>query len=135
KSFEEPSWAEFEKQGRYKKQRIEFFLANFIAGKIAAEVTLSKLFSEYKAFLRPSKTSTASRYPSVEAELKDLEHYGNIYRELVEHVSKGILSKFGRRLKPWDVTTVNPLVMRLWARKEMPDNEKDSGLKLLISLI
>jgi hypothetical protein len=29
-----------EKQGRYKKQRIEFFLANFIAGKIAGDVTI-----------------------------------------------------------------------------------------------
>lgn len=41
-----------EKQGRYKKQRIEFFLANFIAGKIAGEVTISKLFSEYNTGLR-----------------------------------------------------------------------------------
>ena len=135
KSFEDPSWAEFEKQGRYKKQRIEFFLANFIAGKIAAEVTLSKLFSEYKAFLRPSKASTSPRYPSVEAELKDLENYGNIYRELIEHRSQGALSRFGRRLKTWDVTTVNPLAMRLWECKEMSETEKESGLKLLISLI
>jgi hypothetical protein len=135
KSFEDPSWSEFEKQGRYKKQRIEFFLANFIAGKIGAEVTLSKLFSEYKAFLRPSKESTSPRYPSVEAELKDLERYGVIYRELVEHKLQGPLSKFGARLKPWDVTTANPLVMRLWACSEIPENEKQLCLNLVISLI
>jgi Protein of unknown function (DUF1524)/Protein of unknown function DUF262 len=135
KSFEDPSWSEFEKQGRYKKQRIEFFLANFIAGKIGAEVTLSKLFSEYKAFLRPAKTSMSSRYPSVEAELKDLERYGVIYRELVEHNLQGPLSKFGARLKPWDVTTANPLVMRLWACREIPENEKELCLNLVISLI
>ncbi|MFT3811269.1 MAG: hypothetical protein QM698_15260 [Micropepsaceae bacterium] len=70
KSFEDASfWGLMEKQGRYKKQRIEFFFANFIAAKIAGDVTISKLFSEYKAFLRPPKNSTISRYPSVAAEI------------------------------------------------------------------
>ena len=52
KDFEDPFWSIMEKQGRYKMVRIEFFLANFIAGKVAGEVTLSKLFSEYKAFVK-----------------------------------------------------------------------------------
>lgn len=52
KSFEDPFWNVEEKQGRYKKPRIEFFLANFIAGQIGGEVNLTKLFSEYKAFVK-----------------------------------------------------------------------------------
>jgi uncharacterized protein with ParB-like and HNH nuclease domain len=43
KPFEHPSWSAMEKQGRYKKQRIEFFLANYIASQIAADVTITKL--------------------------------------------------------------------------------------------
>ena len=43
KDFEDPFWSEMEKQGRYKKARIEFFLANFIAGKVAGEVTPVKV--------------------------------------------------------------------------------------------
>jgi hypothetical protein len=39
-----------EKQGRYKKQRIEFFLANFIAGKIAGDVTI--LSGDRRAYVR-----------------------------------------------------------------------------------
>jgi uncharacterized protein with ParB-like and HNH nuclease domain len=97
KPFDDPFWAVFEKQGRYKKQRIEFFLANFIAGKIASDITISKLFSEYKAFLRPSKDSVKPRYPTVEAEIKDLKVYGAIYREFIERESKSALSNFSRR--------------------------------------
>lgn len=33
KDFEDPFWSNLEKQGRYRKARIELFLANFISGK------------------------------------------------------------------------------------------------------
>ncbi len=59
-----------ERQGRYRKPRIEFFLANYIAGKIAGEVNLTKLFSEYKAFIQYQP------FPSVAAELKELNRFG-----------------------------------------------------------
>ena len=70
KPFEDPFWSVEEKQGRYKKPRIEFFLANFIAGQIAGEVNLSKLFSEYKSFLNPRKVK-GPRFVTVGQELQD----------------------------------------------------------------
>ena len=73
-----------EKQGRYRKPRIEFFLANFISGMIAGEVTLSKLFSEYKAFLNQMKKTPSTGYSQVEDELKDLARYGSNYKTLME---------------------------------------------------
>jgi hypothetical protein len=134
KPFEAPFWAEMEKQGRYKKQRVEFFLANFIAGKVAGEVTISKLFSEYKSFLRPARNSAATRYASVQAEIQDLEAYGKIYREIIERKSGSPLATASQRLRAWDVTTINPLLLRLWA-SDMSDEEKRKSLDLLLSLI
>lgn len=134
KPFEDSFWSAMEKQGRYKKQRIEFFLANFIAGKIAGEVTISKLFSEYKAFLRPARNSTLPRYDTVAAEIQDLERYGKIYRELIERSSGSALAVFSARLRPWDVTTINPLLLRLWA-SDMSEDDKRRSLDLLLSLI
>ena len=64
--FEDPFWSVLEKQGRYRKVRIEFFLGNFIAGKVAGEVTLSKLFSEYKAFVKGQANKPHGGYRSVE---------------------------------------------------------------------
>ena len=61
KPFEDPFWSVLEKQGRYTKPRTEFFLSNFIAGNIAGEVNLSKLFSEYKAFLKSVQEESGSR--------------------------------------------------------------------------
>ena len=134
KPFEDGFWSAMEKQGRYKKQRIEFFLANFIAGKIAGDVTISKLFSEYKAFLRPPRNSTKPRYDTVQAEIQDVEAYGKVYRELIERQSGSHLAVFSNRLRPWDVTTINPLLLRLWS-SDMSHNEKRLSLDMLLSLI
>lgn len=135
KGFEDPFWSVMEKQGRYKKARIEFFLSNFIAGKVAGEVTLSKLFSEYKAFIKIQAGKQAGGYPSVEAELQDLGTYGGLYRRLLERNEDDPLGRFARQLHPWDVTTVYPLVLRLWAAEELEEKEKNECLSILLTFI
>ena len=135
KPFEDPFWFLLEKQGRYKKQRVEFFLANFIAGKIAGEVGISKLFSEYKAFLRPPKGGSNPRYATVAEEIQDLERYGRIYKELIERSPSSPLGRFSKRLHLWDVTTANPLILRLWAQNDVPLEDKMFALEFLLALI
>lgn len=134
KDFEDSFWEVKEKQGRYQKPRIEFFLSNFISGQIAGEVNLSKLFSEYKAFLAPRKNSSTPRFPDVETELKTLASYGATYREVLERSSGSILADFSKRLAPWDVTTAYPLVLRLW-KSDMDEVAKQSCLNLILSYI
>ncbi len=135
KEFEDPFWEEMEKQGRYKKARIEFFLANFIAGKVAGEVTLSKLFSEYKAFIKIQATKATGGYPSVEAELRDLAAFGVLYRRLLEREADDPLGNFARNLLPWDVTTVYPLVLRLWAEDGLETEDRKACLDMLLAFI
>lgn len=135
KDFEDPFWTEMEKQGRYRKERIEFFLANFIAGKVAGEVTMSKLFSEYKAFVKAQSAEPNGGYPSVEAELKDLVLYGDNYKRLMERDAEDSLGNFSRLLHPWDVSTVYPLVLRLWIANGIDEDEKISCLSTLLSFI
>ena len=100
-----------------------------IAGQIAGEVNLSKLFSEYKAFVKKE------HYPTVAAELQELARYGAIYREIIERSGENVLVRFSRRLLPWDVTTVFPLVMRLWATPSINDGEKETCLETLLAFI
>lgn len=133
--FEDPFWSKLEKQGRYRKPRIELFLANFIAGRIAGEVTLSKLFSEYKAFLKRFEKSLSGGYSLVEDELEDLARYGTVYRTLLERSNSNLLGRFSRQLQVWDVTTVFPLVLRLWANNNVDKADKESCLAILLSFI
>lgn len=134
KLFEDPFWSVLEKQGRYKKARIEFFLTNFISAKVGGEVTLSKLFSEYKSFIKIQPNTPNGGYSTVEAELKDLEAYGKLYRRLLEKESDDPLGHFSRLLHPWDVTTVYPLVLRLWS-EDLAEEEKKNCLSLLLTFI
>lgn len=127
--FEDGFWAVSEKQGRYKKQRIEFFLANYIAAQIASDVTITKLFSEYKAFLKQAK------FANVEAELRELARFGAIYRTLIERDPANPLGRFGQRLQLWDLTTVFPLVLQLWSRDELDEAAKAQMLEMLLSFI
>lgn len=129
KPFEDPFWEVEEKQGRFKKPRIEFFLAGFIAGQIASEVNLSKLFSEYKAFVR------TRAYPTIADELIELGRYGTTYREIIERSGSSVLSDFSKKLLLWDQTTVYPLVMRLWAVGDVEIIDKARSLELLLSYI
>jgi len=119
KLFENPSWSQDEKQGRYLKPRIEFFLANYISGQIAGEVSLTKLFSEYKAFIKTNE------FDSIIEELQKLNRYGSIYLELVSFEKSGKLVEFARQLRPWDLTTVFPFVLRLWASEMDSDDKAD----------
>lgn len=127
--FEDPFWGLEEKQGRYKKQRIEFFLGNYIASQTATEITITKLFSEYKAFLKKHP------FESVEAELAELTRFGAIYRQIVERSPGTALGRFARKLAPWDVTTVFPLVMQIWARADLPEDDKAAMLDVIMSFI
>ena len=129
KPFEDRFWEIEEKQGRFKKPRLEFFLSNFIGGQIASEVNLSKLFSEYKAFVRRRE------YPTIVDELVELGRYGAIYRELIERNSASPLGDFARKLLPWDQTTVYPLVLRLWGAAGVETVDKSRSLDLLLSYI
>ncbi len=129
KLFEHESWIHEERQGRYRKPRIEFFLANYISGKIASEVNLTKLFSEYKAFVK------FQPFDSITAELKELNRFGAIYMELVNRSGASALAQFGRRLAPWDVTTVFPLALRLWNSNDLDLDEKASCLNFLMSFV
>ena len=135
KDFEDPFWSVMEKQGRYKRARIEFFLANFIAGKVAGEVSLSKLFSEYKAFIKSQANTPQKGYATVELQLQDLRAFGRLYRRLLERDQSDPLGRFSTLLHPWDVTTVYPLVLRVWASDEMDDDEKQECLSLLLTFI
>lgn len=127
--FDVPFWSMLEKQGRYKKQRIEFFLANYIAAQIASDVTITKLFSEYKAFLKQR------RFGNVKDELLELSSFGAIYKILIERDTNNPLGSFGQRLQLWDLTTVFPIVLKIWFREDLDEVSKQNMLEILLSFI
>ena len=85
--------------------------------------------------MKAQATRPHGGYPSVEAELADLVAYGKLYRRLLERDVRDPLGHFAKLLHSWDVTTVYPLVLRLWIENELDDDEKKACLSILLAFI
>ena len=126
--FEEPFWEEQVKQGRLRKPRIEFFLANMLTAETAEEVSLTKLFPEYRQYSR------GAGHPSVATEVANLIGYAPAYRMLTAPTGDSALASIARSLAAWDVTTAFPLAM-LIARSSVDDPVKERLYELITSYI
>ena len=85
--------------------------------------------------MKHQATQPSGGYRSVEAELGDLVKYGEVYERLLERNDNDALGRFARRLHPWEVTTVYPLVLRLWLEDELNQHERESCLSILLAFI
>lgn len=127
--FEDRFWTQEEKQGRLKKPRLEFLMVNVLSARTAGEVHHNKIYQEYLSWLSNVRHSL-----SVESELSDLSELAAVYRQLIEANSGTQLGRFGRFLNIFDVSTVYPLIMAIWA--EAPDqNEREIILSDLESYL
>lgn len=103
--FEDPFWDVEERQGRLTRKRIEYFLANTLAAERAEVINLSKIYPEYKQFIK------VGAFASVNDELDRLLAYAPAYRGLRNTEGATALNKIARHLSDWDITTAFPLVM------------------------
>jgi uncharacterized protein with ParB-like and HNH nuclease domain len=127
--YEKEFWSEETSQGRLKRSRLEFFMQHFLAAKTGQTINLIKLFQEYKNYILTQKP-----YSTIEEELEDIQRYSPIYQVLLFPNDDSYLAKFARALKPWDVSTVFPLVFQIMA-SENDDVEKEGMLSDLLSYI
>jgi hypothetical protein len=131
--FEDPFWSEHDRQGRLRKPRIDFFLGHMLAAETGNDITLTKLYSEYRAFVQPKRGEF--RFESVASELDTLTRYAPTYRDLVSSEGHSALNWLASRLKTWDVSTAYPLVFRINADRLATVQEKGSVYRLIHSYI
>ena len=105
RELEDPFWDVEERQGRLTRKRIEYFLANTLAAERAEVINLSKIYPEYKQFVR------VKNFGSINEELDCLLAYAPAYRGLRNTEGASGLNKIARHLSDWDITTAFPLVM------------------------
>jgi hypothetical protein len=131
--FEDPFWNETDRQGRLNKPRIDFFLGHMLAAETGNDVTLTKLYSEYRAFVQPKRGEF--RFSSVASELDTLTRYAPTYRDLVSPQGHNVLNWLAGRLKTWDVSTAYPLIFRISTDRSASADEKAVLYRLIHSYI
>ena len=109
-------WDVEERQGRLTRKRIEYFLANTLAAERAEVINLSKIYPEYKQFIK------VGAFASVNDEVDRLLAYAPAYRGLRNTEGTTPLNRIAGHLSNWDITTAFPLVMSAeLAMKDDPD--------------
>ena len=128
-NFETTYWNGMQRRGRMQKPRIEWFIHSFLQAVMGEEVDLGRLYFEYRRYVFNGHTPKRA-----EAQLSDLSYFSNIYQQLIDGVGTNPVAKFGRRIEPYEVTTVHPLALMI-AASEISDIEKERMFDLLLSFI
>lgn len=127
--FEKPYWNEVQSRGRMSKPRVEWFIHAFLQAIMQEDVDLGRLYFEYRRFVFgdvvPRKASD---------QLTLLARYSALYKKLTARKGSEPISVFGRRIAPFEVTTIHPLALFISAA-EIDDEEKTSMYELLVSYI
>ena len=127
--FEDPYWNEVQRRGRMSKPRVEWFIHAFLQAIMQEDVDLGRLYFEYRRFVF---NNTKPRKASNQLEL--LAKYSELYRKMIDKKGAEPISIFGRRIAPFEVTTIHPLSLYIGA-SEINDEEKNGMYDLLISYV
>lgn len=123
-TFEHAFWEAEIKQGRFKKPRVEFFLANVMAAETAQEISIGNLFPEWRSFVKSGQGG------GVVGELEILTGHAPNYRVLTNPLGTAVLDRTAKTMVAFDVSTANPLLLRL-----AKDQEDRDDLKRALDLV
>ena len=124
-------WKADSPRAKPKRPRIDHFLSHALTAQTGQETSLRELYSEYRAFTRPSGKP---RFTTVEDELDALVSFADIYETLEVGGADADLAWIGRKLAIWEVSTAYPLIFCI-AKSSASDEEKKSLYRLVYSYL
>ena len=127
--YENNYWNEQLRRGRMRKPRIEWFIHASLQAELRDEVDLGRLYFEYRHYV-----FDGFEPKSAHDQLNTLEKYAGFYQELVDGEGTRPIARFGRRIGPYDITTLHPLAL-LIGISTTTDEEKDEMYNLLASYV
>lgn len=105
--FDKKFWKQEERLGRLKRPRIDIFMQHFLQSQEGQEINIGRLYHEYKTWIKERDP-----FETVEAELKSLTNYAQIFRQLIEANPEAFpYGTFFWRIKQIDVGTIYPLIL------------------------
>jgi hypothetical protein len=123
--FETAYWSEQQRRGRMNKPRLEWLIHATLQAELHEEIDLSRLYFEYRRF--------ATSLPA-EKQLLTLTKYAQHYKELIAGVGEMPIARFGRRIAPYDITTLHPLALMI-STSTATDAEKSEMFGDLVSFL
>lgn len=127
KGFEDSYWKEEQRRGRATKPALEWFFHVYLQAITRREVDLGRLYFEYRQDVdRHGKNA--------EEQLNSLVKYAAVYRKLANPVGDDPISDFGRKIAPYDITTLHSLALFIDV-SDIDDDEKAKMFDYLLSYV
>lgn len=128
--FEQDPWTNIETRGRIKRPRLEWLLYTMLQAEGRAEVDLARLYNQYKAYAAPS-----GKPPLTAAQQLDtLRKYADHYQALTSGEGPLPIAQFGRRIFPYEASTIHPLALVI-STSDRSDADKTDIFNLLVSFL
>lgn len=116
---EESFWKQEERQGRLTRARLDLLVFYYLTYKTQRELSITSLFQEFSNWWRGRKVN------NVEAELKELQFFANLFRQFYTSDSESRLNIFTERLRILDTGTVYPLLLHLMGEHSKSINSNE----------
>jgi len=127
--FERSYWTQEQRRGRLRKPKIEWFIHASLQAELKEEVDLSRLYFDYRRYVFKGDTPRTAQ-----TQLDILSRYSIAYGNLVDGNGDSSIAKFGRRISPYDITTLHPLAL-LIDISPLSEYAKDEMYNILVSYI
>jgi hypothetical protein len=108
--FETATWSEKQSRGRLNRPRLEWFVQSAVQAETGEEIDIGRLYAGYRRFV-----DMDAKLHGAATQLALLNRYGEYYKALVTGKGNEPIAVFGRRISPWDASTVHPVSLRVSA--------------------
>ncbi len=127
--FETSYWKQGQSRGRRSKPRLEWFMHSALQAEMHEEIDLGRLYFEYRRFV-----FNGQNILTAPDQMDFMASYAVQYINLTDGKDQKPISVFGRRVLPFEVSTIYPLALFIGASK-CTDEEKTNLFNLLFSYV
>ncbi|MEO9474601.1 MAG: DUF262 domain-containing HNH endonuclease family protein [Cyclobacteriaceae bacterium] len=123
-------WHEQTSRGRYYESHLQFYIIDYLTLKLRTDIRYDQVFYHYKQFV-----INKASFESIEDELRELNRYSSIYKEINKPNSKTTLGRLARRLKDMEISTIYPLLLAIEGSSEISGIDKNKIYEALDSYV
>ena len=131
--FEGPFWSELQRQGRFKAPRLLFMFQHYLSAVTGREVTLHRLFAEYRKLTEDRASS--DKHGTMATQIAEIKRYAYVYQQIVTGKGDGPLGSFAQRMKQWDISTTFAVLMFVSVSEAIEDEEKERIFDMIASYL
>ena len=126
--FDGDRWQADATTGRITRNRLDVFLAHWLTATSAQEISVDRFFAEFRSWL-----STADR--TAAEVIADIRYYATIYERLEALPLSDPGGALWTRISKLNTNTVVPLLLHLYGRKDVPDEQLHLAVRSLDSYL